>query len=216
MFEKSLTDLVKGIRANKKNETQYISACIKECRDEVNQNDMDIKAQAILKLTYLQMFGYTMDWAAFNCIECMSNPYFKSKRIGYLGAVQSFAPDTDVILLCTNLVKKDMASPNVYEAAIALNALANIATPDLSRDLVSDVVGKLNSPTPYIRKRGVLLLYKCILKYPEALRPAFPKLKEKLSDSDPSVVSAAVNVICELARKNPKNFLSLAPTFYTI
>lgn len=63
---------------------------------------------------------------------------------------------------------------------------------------------------------GVLLLYKCILKYPEALRPAFPKLKEKLSDSDPSVVSAAVNVICELARKNPKNFLSLAPTFYTI
>ena len=70
---------------------------------------------------------------------------------------QSFAPDTDVILLCTNLVKKDMASPNVYEAALALNALANIATPDLARDLVSDVVGKLNSPTPYIRKRGKIL-----------------------------------------------------------
>lgn len=88
MFEKSLTDLVKGIRSNKKTESAYITACIKECRDEINQNDMDLKAQAILKLTYLQMFGYQMDWAAFNCIECMSNPFFKSKRIGYLGAIQ--------------------------------------------------------------------------------------------------------------------------------
>lgn len=131
-------------------------------------------------------------------------------------AVQSFAPDTEVALLCTNLIKKDMASPNMYEAGLSLNALANIVTPDLSRDLVADVVGKLNSPTPYLRKRGVLLLYKCILKYPDALRPAFPKLKEKLSDSDAAVVSAAVNVICELARRNPRNFLSLAPTFFSV
>ena len=53
---------------------------------------------------------------------------------------------------------------------------------DLARDLVSDVVVKLGSASPYIRKRGVLLLYKCILKYPEALRPAFPKLKDRLTD----------------------------------
>ena len=37
------------------------------------------------------------------------------------------------------------------------------------------------------RKKGVLLLYKVFLKYPEALRPAFPKLKEKLEDPDPGV-----------------------------
>lgn len=28
--------------------------------------------------------------------------------------------------------------------------------------------------------------------------------------------SAAVNVICELARKNPKNYLSLAPVFFKL
>lgn len=31
-----------------------------------------------------------------------------------------------------------------------------------------------------------------------------------------AVVSAAVNVICELARKNPKNYLSLAPQLYKL
>merc|ERR1712142_1212953 len=60
------------------------------------------------------------------------------------------------------------------------------------------------------------LLYKVFLKYPESLRPAFPKLKEKLEDPDPGVQSAAVNVICELARKNPKNYLALAPLFFKL
>lgn len=32
----------------------------------------------------------------------------------------------------------------------------------------------------------------------------------------PGVQSAAVNVICELARKNPKNYLSLAPIFFKL
>lgn len=30
------------------------------------------------------------------------------------------------------------------------------------------------------------------------------------------VQSAAVNVICELARKNPKNYLSLSPIFFKL
>lgn len=29
------------------------------------------------------------------------------------------------------------------------------------------------------------MMYKVFLKYPEALRPAFPRLKEKLEDPDP-------------------------------
>nr|XP_042123082.1 AP-3 complex subunit delta-1 isoform X2 [Peromyscus maniculatus bairdii] len=69
---------------------------------------------------------------------------------------------------------------------------------------------------PYIRKKAVLIMYKVFLKYPESLRPAFPRLKEKLEDPDPGVQSAAVNVICELARRNPKNYLSLAPLFFKL
>lgn len=62
----------------------------------------------------------------------------------------------------------------------------------------------MNSNKPYIRKKAVLIMYKIFLKYPDALRPSFPRLKEKLDDPDPSVQAAAVNVICELARKTRK------------
>ena len=60
----------------------------------------------------------------------------------------------------------------------------------------------------------VLALYKLYLKYPQGLRLSYDKLKERLDDTDNSVISTTVNVICELSYKNPLNFLPLAPYFF--
>lgn len=39
------------------------------------------------------------------------------------------------------------------------------------------------------------MMYKVFLRYPEALRPAFPKLKEKLEDADPGTYPIAQRVM---------------------
>jgi len=52
------------------------------------------------------MFGHDMSWASFYVLEVMSSPKYLQKRVGYLGAVQSFRPDTEVLMLATNLLKK--------------------------------------------------------------------------------------------------------------
>jgi AP-3 complex subunit delta-1 len=52
------------------------------------------------------MFGYDMSWASFHVLEVMSSVKYSQKRVGYLGAVQTFRPDTDVVMLATNLLKK--------------------------------------------------------------------------------------------------------------
>ena len=44
---------------------------------------------------------------------------------------------------------------------------------------------QMTSTKPYLRKKAVLIMYKVFLQFPEALRPAFPRLKEKLEDPDP-------------------------------
>ncbi|ORZ00266.1 adaptin N terminal region-domain-containing protein [Syncephalastrum racemosum] len=216
MFEKSLTDLIRGIRANKKNEQKYITVCLQEIRNEVKSNDIDIKAMAVAKLTYLQMLGYDMSWASFHIVEVMSSPKLLHKRTGYLAATQTFQQDTDVLMLTTNLIKKDLASSSPLEIGIAVGGLSHIVTPDLARDLCQDLVAMLNHSRPYIRKKVVLVLYKVFLRFPEALRLCFPRLREKLEDPDPSVVSATVSVVCELARKNPRNYLSLAPQLFKL
>jgi len=75
-------------------------------RGTENSSKTDLKAIALLKLIYLEMFGHDMSWASFNVLEVMSSPKYIQKRVGYLGAVQSFRPDTEVLMLATNLLKK--------------------------------------------------------------------------------------------------------------
>ncbi|GJC82180.1 AP-3 complex subunit delta [Colletotrichum liriopes] len=77
---------------------------------------MDVKATALLKLVYLEMVGHDMSWASFHVLEVMSSPKYHQKRVGYLAAVQSFRPDTEVLMLATNLLKKVLSSlPHTLE-----------------------------------------------------------------------------------------------------
>lgn len=216
MFEKTLQDLVKGIRSAKGDVNVYISQCMQEIKTELKSTDQFVKAQAIRKLTYLHMLGYDMCWAAFHVVEVMSYERFAHKRIGYTAASQSFTQSTDVVLLCTNLLKKEFGSFSEYDVGLAINVLANIVTTDLARDLLGDVVAMMQSPKAYVRKKATLVLYKMFLRYPQGLRLTFDKLKERMEEPDVSVVSCAVNVICELANKKPKNYLGLAPQFFRL
>ena len=222
MFEKTLTDVVKGIRASKRDTALYISQCIAEIKTEINSSDMYVKANALQKLTFLQMMGYSTSWANFASIEVMSSPRFAHKRIGYLAASQGFTQDTDVVLLTTNLLKKELRGAmgggmtGVYEAGLAVNCISNIVTEDLASDVLSELTSLTIHTQPYIRKKAILCLFKVFVKYPQGLRLSFEKLQKCLSDSNASVVSCAVNVITELSDKNPKNYLHLAPAFFDL
>ncbi|GAX12525.1 AP-3 complex subunit delta [Fistulifera solaris] len=222
MFEKTLTDVVKGIRASKRDTALYISQCIAEIKSEINSSDMHVKANALQKLTFLQMMGYSMNWASFPSIEVMSSPRFAHKRIGYLAASQGFTQDTDVILLTTNLLKKELRGAvgvgmhGVYEAGLAVNCISNIVTEELAKDLLPEITHLTKHSQPYLRKKAILCLFKVFVKYPQGLRLTFEHIQKSLQDSDPSVVSCAVNVITELSDKNPRNYLHLAPAFFDL
>lgn len=99
---------------------------------------------------------------------------------------------------------------------MAINCLANIATKDLARDCISDLVVLMNHSRAYVRKKAVLAMFKLYVKFPQGLRLTFDKLKDRLDDSESSVISTAVNVICELANKNPRNYLAMAPKFFRL
>lgn len=86
------------------------------------------------------MLGYDISWSSFNIIEVMASTRFNEKRIGYLAATQCFNDETDVLMLTTNMIRKDLQSSQLYDVGVALSGLACFATADLSRDLVNDVV----------------------------------------------------------------------------
>ena len=132
-FQKSMQDIVKGIRSNKRDPKPYISSVIADCKKELREADPFVKAAAIRKLTYLLMMGYDMSWADFHVVEVMSQQRFAHKRVGYLAASQSFQRDTEVVLLTTNLLKKEFGSLQFYDIGQALNCMMNIVNKDLAR-----------------------------------------------------------------------------------
>ncbi|XWW96614.1 hypothetical protein V2A60_004591 [Cordyceps javanica] len=178
----------------------------------------NVKATALLKLIYLEMVGHDMSWASFHVLEVMSSPKYAQKRVGYLGAVQSFRADTEVLMLATNLLKKDLsaAAPTVMSLPIA--TLPHVITPSLALSTLADLLPRLSHSHANIRKKTLVTLYRLALVYPEALRAAWPKIKERLMDAeeDPSVTAAIVNVVCELGWRRPHDFLPLAPRLFEL
>ncbi|KAL8382987.1 hypothetical protein RB595_006656 [Gaeumannomyces hyphopodioides] len=218
MFEKSLYDLIRGMRNHKGNEREYIQNCLKECRAEVRSQDMDLKATALLKLIYLEMMGHDMSWASFHVLEVMSSAKYHQKRVGYLGAVQTFRPDTEVLMLATNLLKKDLTATAMPTIALPISALPHIITSSLALSVLTDLLPRMSHSNPGIRKKTIVTLYRLALVYPETLRAAWPKIKERLmdKDEDPSVTAAIVNVVCELGWRRPHDFLPLAPRLFEL
>ncbi|CAF1165968.1 unnamed protein product, partial [Rotaria sordida] len=97
--------------------------------------------------------------------------------IGYLATSQCFHDGTDVLMLTTNMIGKDLNSLSMNEAGIAMSGLSCFINSDLARDLANDIM--------------TLVRNNCIQ-------------------------AAAVNVICELARCNPKDDLGLAAIFFRL
>jgi hypothetical protein len=60
MWERTLQDLIRGLRANKNDERKFIAQAIEEIRREVKSKDMELKAGAILKMTFVRISSSLM------------------------------------------------------------------------------------------------------------------------------------------------------------
>ncbi|KAL4179050.1 hypothetical protein AMTRI_Chr13g85340 [Amborella trichopoda] len=217
LLQRSLEDLIKGLRIQMIGETQYLNKAMEDIRKEIKSTDHQMKAIALQKLTYLNMLhGFDMNWASFHVVEVMSMPRFFHKKIGYLAACQSFSEQTEVLLLITNQLKKDLGGTNEYEVGLALNCLSVIATCDLARDLTPDIFTLLGSSKIYVKKKAISVVLRIFKKYPDAVRVAFKRLVENLERSDVQTSSAVIGVFCELTMDDPVSYLPLAPEFYRL
>lgn len=74
----------------------------------------------------------------------------------------------------------------------------------------------LSSSKVFVRKKAIGVILRVFGKYPDAVRVCFKRLVENLEGSDSQIVSVTVGVFCELASKDPRSYLPLAPEFYRI
>ncbi|XP_077253252.1 delta-adaptin [Tasmannia lanceolata] len=217
LFQRSLEDLIKSLRSQILSEPKFISKSLEEIKREIKSTDLNTKSIALQKLTYLHsLHNLDISFASFHTVELISSPRFSHKKIAYLAASLSFNSSTDILLLLPNQLRKDLNSPNQFEVSLALEFLSEISSPDLCRELTSEIFTLLSSTKNFVKKKAISVILRFFNQYPDSVRVCFKRLVENLDSSDPQVLCAVVSVFCELALCDPKSYLPLAPEFYKI
>ncbi|KAK9105799.1 hypothetical protein Scep_022643 [Stephania cephalantha] len=193
LFQHTLSDMIKALRHQPIGESKLISKSLDEIRQEMKSRDPATKSTALEKLTYLSsIHAADMSFASFPIVELLSSPKFPLKKTAYLAASQSFHDSTDVILLITNQLRKELSS---------------------STNTISKAV---------VRKKAIGLTFRVFDKCPDSVRVLFKRLVENLESSDQGVVSATVGVFAELIGRDGRDgrdgreYLALAPEFYRV
>lgn len=194
----------------------YIGDVLTELQSDMHGDDNDAKTEAVAKLIFLSGLGYDCTWADFKVLEVLSFDLFSSKRIAYTAASQIWLPNSDVVMMATNRIQRDLVGSNPNVVSAVLSAIPHILSVGIAQYIASDVIKLMNSAKPAVRIKAICVFFHICLKYPEALRPGFPILKARLDDPDESVVFAVLTVMQELCVFNPKNFIPLVPKLFKI
>jgi AP-1 complex subunit gamma-1 len=155
MVYHNLKALIKGIRscktvADERALIQQESAAI---RASFREEDSYARHHNVAKLLYIHMLGSPAHFGQIECLKLVASPRFTDKRLGYLGIMLLLDESQEVLTLVTNSLKNDMNHSNMYAVGLALCTFANIASEEMSRDLVNEIEKLLGSSNTYIRKK---------------------------------------------------------------
>lgn len=68
MVKKTYQEVVRGLRSTT-DPTMYISEVLTEIRQEIRGTDRHDKVSSLLKLLYLNLLGYTFEWAVCSILR---------------------------------------------------------------------------------------------------------------------------------------------------
>jgi AP-1 complex subunit gamma-1 len=131
-------------------------------------------------------------------MKLTASPHFPEKRIGYLGMLLLLSENAEVLMLSTNALKSDLTSENKFIAGLALCAIGNLATADMSRDLAPEVDKHLKSNLPYLRKKASLAMARCLAKCPDMVEDFVDRIVSLLKDRTHGVLVTVVQLMTQV------------------
>lgn len=120
-------------------------------RNAFKEKECEHRNRNIAKLLFFNLLGYPTQFGQVECIKLVSAPSYTEKRIGYLGISQLLDESSDILMMVTNQIKKDLNSKETFIVALGLTAIAECSTEEMCRELYPEVQKLMKSPSSYIR-----------------------------------------------------------------
>ena len=197
---KSTRDFIRQVRAAKTatDERAIISKESALIRNAFREEDKVNAQTNMAKLLFIHLMGYPSYFGQVQSVKLIASPNFSDKRIGYLAMVLLVSEDNDIFLLVTNTLKSDLNSSDPfvqpysftcrYVVGLALTAAANVCAEAMARDIFTDVLQKLSSSNPFIKKKACLCMISILNKIPEMVEDMMKTLPSLLADEDHGVL----------------------------
>lgn len=200
----SLKQFIRNVRASKtiadeRAVVQKESAAIRSSFRE-ESHDSNVRRNNVAKLLYLFTLGERTHFGQIECLKLLASPRFADKRLGYLGTMLLLDENQEVLTLVTNSLKNDLNHSNQYVVGLALCALGNIASVEMSRDLFPEIENLIQTSNPYIRKKAALCAMRICRKVPDLQEHFLQKAKMVLSDRNHGVLLSGITLaisMCE-------------------
>lgn len=107
-----------------------------------------------------------------------------------------------------------------------MSGLSNFASKEIAIGAEENLSLMLSHSKSFVRKKAVISCIRVIRMHPESRATFFPRLKERFTDVDPGrnmveclmegVVHAAVSLLCEECKREPKEWLVFAPLLFQL
>ncbi|OHT15920.1 AP-3 complex subunit delta [Tritrichomonas foetus] len=197
-------------------EKEYVQSLIQKIQQDFMTAKKPVRIDCVQQLIFLNLIGADTSWADFNVLEVMAIDDFSAKYISYTAATQTWNSNSDVVLMATNRIMKDLTSAKPNLVSLVLSSLPPYLSPTLAQLISNDVIKLMSSTKPNLQQKAIMTFYHVCLHYPDALKAGFPTLRSCLDHNNPAVIGAALSMMHELCLINPSNFVPLIPKFFKI
>ena len=199
--------MIKKVRACRtaEEERSVINKESAEIRNLSKDPNAPFKARNLCKAIYMQMMGYQTSFMQMSCINLLASSDFTEKRIAYSALPLVIDSTSQVLLLATSTIKKDLQNNDNPEIqALALNAIGDVCTPDMCREISMEVSNIIqNTQDSNVKKRaacaGVVIIKNC----PEMIDSYIDKIPTLLEDRTHSVCLSGIYLVLEMINIKP-------------
>ena len=201
-----LREFIRRIRACKTLDEER-SLCNKESAEIRNlKKDTALKlaVRSMTKCMAMSLMGYQTEFIHMTCISLLASTNFTQKRLAYLGICMLLDEKSEILLLCSNIIKRDLSSENKFVVASALTAIGEIGTPDMCRDTCPELIKCLNSSNPYIKKKAALALSKVVRSCPELIETVQQNIGTIFEDKNHGVLLSGLALVEQIFKAEPK------------
>lgn len=172
----------------------------------------------LVRLLYVEMLGHDASFGYIKAVEMAASASLYHKRTGYLVCSCCLSPDHEFRFMLVNQMQRDMQSANVLEICGGLLAATSLITSDMVPAMSGEVMKLISHDSQTVRKKAIITLHRFFQLAPDVVssEELLEKARKVLCDRDPAVMGSCLNVVEDMAKRNPVEIKTLIPSLVSI